>query len=406
MKKLFVFISLLMVLVSCDSSNEPSERVVGYKKIELSPDERSASNALNEFSIKLFSEAVKDENLYDSNGNFAISPISAEICISMIANSGDKAMEEKLVEIFGFSDIETLKATIGHLIKSLPFNLRQSKYCLANSIWYDKELSSSEAWQEEMRSTFISDIRSADMSSAETVKEINAWCSENTNRLINNIIGATDGLKLLALNASYFNGQWKDPFDSKLTKTKEFFGTKGNTKVSMMHQKLKLDYFYNEDFELVYKPFEGNTTMILVLPKEGVDIMEMASTMTLSRLKESLNTIDKSEIMGIDLKVDLQLPKFRISAGGNLSTSLYNLGFPSVTTLDKMGNDCTVPVGFGQVTTIAVDEKGVETASVSSGMIGAKQSGEIQMNFNRPFMYFIENSQTGTILVAGIVQNL
>ena len=118
--------------------------------------------------------------------------------------------------------------------------------------------------------------------------------------------------------------------------------------------------------------------------------------------------------------MDLSLPKFKVESSADISNILHELGLPVTFNLDKMGvKDQSGRIVNGtaivrQKTSAGIDEKGAEAAAItdaeiivtSSGNSNQEEMKEVALAFDRPFLYFIENTKTGTILLAGVVNNL
>lgn len=69
-----------------------------------------------------------------------------------------------------------------------------------------------------------------------SVEQVNKWCAEATNNKITNIINTIDQISLLIVNAIYYKGAWKKPFNTKLTREHNFTLSSGTvTKCKMMY---------------------------------------------------------------------------------------------------------------------------------------------------------------------------
>lgn len=65
--------------------------------------------------------------------------------------------------------------------------------------------------------------------------------------------------RLVLINCVYFHGSWAQPFEQRLTKSKEFHAPSGNRQRSFMHMKSKFDYFEDERMQVVCLPYGGGS---------------------------------------------------------------------------------------------------------------------------------------------------
>lgn len=395
-------------------SVDPTTKLELTKTISLTPAEETTNHSLNQFSFNFLNKAASSTDAFENNdGNISVSPLSASICLSTLANSGDKTLENAIAELLGEKDLANLNTTCNKLMRFLPSTANGAILTLANSAWYNNIYSPADKWVENLSTTFGTYVKGIEFEK-KNVSLVNSWCSQNTNGRIPEIIDQlhSDGVVHL-INALYFQGKWMIDFDPALTDSQSFDGTEGTTKVKMMHSNLPLAYSRNADFESVAVPFCGNTRIVLVMPAENKSASDLARTMTLADWDKALAEAEKA-------KVDLSLPKFKVESSADISNILHELGLPVTFNLDKMGvKDQSGRIVNGtaivrQKTSAGIDEKGAEAAAItdaeiivtSSGNSNQEEMKEVVLAFDRPFLYFIENTKTGTILLAGVVNNL
>ena len=91
-----------------------------------------------------------------------------------------------------------------------------------------------------------------------------------------------DNFVAMLLNAIYFKGDWKFPFDKKDTEDRDFHLMNGteNT-VPFMKLEEELSYMENNEFQAVKLPYgDGEMSMTIVLPNEQKSYEEFQSTLT------------------------------------------------------------------------------------------------------------------------------
>jgi len=109
-------------------------------------------------------------------------------------------------------------------------------------------------------------------------------------------------------------------------------------------------------------------------------------------------------------EVDLSLPRFKYKYKRELSSDLINMGMGIAFTPDAdFSNISDVPSWINAVlheSFIETNEEGTEAAAATVvEMVNTSVPMTITVNINRPFLYFIREVSTGTILFMGRVSD-
>lgn len=150
----------------------------------------------------------------------------------------------------------------------------------------------------------------------QTAMNINNWVKEITNNKISQLVDA-NAIKssvVLLLNAIYFKGLWKLPFNSTLEM--DFHTRENEMKPKEFVQQVNtFNYAYDPDrsLRIIQLPYEGKKfSMFIVLPfeNEGLDqvIRNLSSTSFDAIFKDMEDTV-----------VNITLPKFRFDSNVNLN---------------------------------------------------------------------------------------
>ena len=121
----------------------------------------------------------------------------------------------------------------------------------------------------------------------------------------------------------------------------------------------------------------------------------------------ALNSMKSAEVM-------LQMPKVKVETSLLLNSSLNELGIKTAFTpaADFKGIAEMGPLCLGLVKQkcyVDISEQGTEAAAVTSAQIrltAARPSSYIRMTVDRPFLFFITDTQKSNILFAGRIMNL
>lgn len=123
---------------------------------------------------------------------------------------------------------------------------------MGTRLYLDKFVQPNQRFAASIKTFYYSDIENVEFSKAqETADLINAWCSNQTEHNIMNIVSADDVSEsvLLLLNTIYFNGYWSQPFPRNQTEPHSF-STDKKTTVSTPFMFNTGDYRYYESREL------------------------------------------------------------------------------------------------------------------------------------------------------------
>ena len=216
----------------------------------------------------------------------------------------------------------------------------------------------------------------------------------------------SDLLKYTLVNTIYFKGVWTDKFRKSNTWDEVFKGEDGKeTTVPMMNQMHKFFYTENDLYQALCLPYSnGAYQMIVLLPKEGKTVQEVAQSLTADSWEKCYDQMRRVD-------VDVKLPRFESSSDVNLTRVISALGMPNAFSMEKADfrnlydlQSCIEMIK--QKGRIKVDETGTEAtvATILQGRIAGLdlvQPDTVCFYATRPFLYFIREWSTGTIFFLG-----
>ena len=244
-------------------------------------------------------------------------------------------------------------------------------------------------------------------------KRINAWVEQKTREKIRDLVpkGVLDALtRLVLVNAIYFKGSWTLPFDETATSEAPFHTTPDSrVAVPMMHRKETFRYGeIGGRLQLLELPYgNGDLSMLIVLPEtiDGCGGVEAGlDPDALSNWRKRLRR----------KKVEVYLPRFKISDGFRLDKILRNMGMTDAfdpQKADFAGMDgrpdrlyITAAIHKAYVD---VNEKGTEAAAATAVMVGGKALMPPEpppvFRADHPFLFLIQENKTGAVLFMGRV---
>ena len=284
----------------------------------------------------------------------------------------------------------------------------------ANRVWVHKGLTLRPEFAETLCVNYGSAAVEADFEGdPEGAKRaVNAWVEKQTNQRIQNLIREVKpDTRMILTNAVYFMGEWEEPFNAGMTKSAPFHISASETKdVPMMAARRELLYGEAGNVKLLRLPYRGRLSMFLALPEEGPDGMKAA--LELLGGGEGFAAFEGWKKSLSPHKVDLWLPKFKTEKRYELKELLAALGmkrafensadFSGMTDEEKLKIDSVIHQTF-----IEVDERKTEAAAATSVMmvkttaVAPRDLPRAEFHADRPFLYFIMDDPTGTILFMG-----
>lgn len=379
--------------------------------IGLTAEERVALDKIQQLSLDMFNELAQKDESSGAGGNVMISPYSLANVLSMLVNSSDGSTREQLMEMYcpGVS-VETLNSLNYKLLVEVSTQDEKFQMKSANSLWFDNDIELKSEIVSIFHKYYLTKAHKMDFSDGKGVVDaVNAWASKITNGLIDNVLQeAPSKLSLVMANALYFKGEWTVPFNPENTKKGKFTRNDGsNMDVRMMRDIFKM-YGLNEDgCTYLFKDY-GNTAYkaVFILPDEGKSLSSVRASLTSDRLRGLSDRAQLSDYV-------LEMPKFKTNVEKNkLRPLLMARGCEKLFSVEAdfspLTNSPLYVNEINQYTTVMMDEMGSEGAAVTIvdmfGAIGSP-SDPIQVTLDRPFIFAIQESWTGAIIMIGQISN-
>lgn len=403
-----VGMSLLLTMAGCGAGDNQSSLQIA-KGVEFGEmDYETIVEPNNELGFKLLKEIETDDD-----GNLFISPASLLMALSMVYNGADGATKQEIAKALQMEGIDPMDLNKANASFMTMLNKDNDAIQLqvANSIWLNEQYKFQDEFAKRSQDYYNAKIEEIDITSSDSPKRINDWVEKATNGKIDKMVDGQldDTFVAMLLNAIYFKGDWKYPFEKNNTENREFRLTDGTEKeVPFMKLEEKLSYMANNEFQVIKLPYgDGEMSMTVVLPNEGVVLDEFQSTLTSDRWEEIQSGMKS-------LKGTILLPKFKLSYETELNEALESLGMASAFTnqadFSKMveGDASLLISKVKQKTYIDVNEEGTEAAAVTGIQMDASSAppdDPFVMEVNRPFFIAITDDESGVVLFMGLIAN-
>jgi serpin B len=335
--------------------------------------------------------------------------------LTMAANgTGAGETRAQMVEVLCGASLDSLTKYLSEYLGSL-HSSEHAKLHTANSVWFrdDPLLQVKDSFLSSMAGNFDADVYKAPFDQT-TVDAINAWCSENTDGMIPEVINQIDPATMLYLiNALLFDAQWDNTYRDVNVSDAIFTTADG------VQQDVKLMYsvedrYLRDDYAVgtVKNYAKGGYKFVAMLPNEGITLEQYVASLT----GEGINTMLREGEYAI---VKTKLPKFKTECSYTLQDILKAMGMPLAfdrenADFSEMGSYDAANNGnlyIGEVihkTAIEVNEIGTRAAAVTVVDLPGESAPPDQtyyLTFDRPFVYMIIDRNNVPLFI-GVVNEI
>ncbi|XP_047430287.1 alpha-1-antitrypsin homolog [Mugil cephalus] len=340
--------------------------------------------------------------------NIFFSPLGISTALSMVSDGARGDTHSQLFSSLGYSTLNQTQVNEGyeHLFHLLGQSQESQQLDVGNAVAVRNGFSPLKKFLDDIKQFYSGAIFNVDFTkSEEAAAEINQLISSKTKGMIKDMVKDLDpAMAMVLINYVYFRGQWEKPFDANMTQKADFH-VDDTTKVQVDMMKRTGRYDFYQDSEnhtsVVMLPYKGNTSMMIVLPDEG-------------KMKEVEDSICKDHLLHwhdslFRNNVNLHMPKFSISAQASLEDTLKEMGIKDAfaDNADFSGISEEVKLQVSKVShqaVLSVDETGTEAAAATTIEVMPMSMPET-IALNRPFMVFILEHSTRSILFMGKINN-
>lgn len=355
-----------------------------------------------EFSLKLFNE------LYKSDENLLISPLSVAMTLGMTANGASSTtlseLEALLCNGFSLAELNGYYRTMLNRIEGD----KNAQFKVADSVWFRdcERFTPKTEFLQTVADWYGASAFKAPFDDS-TADDINNWVKENTDGMIEKTVdGISDRTMMYLINAVAFNAEWETSFAPA---DKALFTSSDNRSslVSMMKGSESI-YLSDDSASGFVKKYKGGRyAFAAIMPSDGVTLDAYLGSLTAEKLSGILNGATLSD-------VNVIMPKFSYDCETEMKNALSAF-IPTAFDPDnadfKNMADCSENIYIYDVvhkTHIDVNENGTEASASTKVEISVKTSLTEQKNlvFNKPFIYMIIDTTNNIPVFFGAVNAL
>lgn len=369
------------------------------------------SDTYDHFSWEMLRSVLKEEQT-----NVIVSPFSVKLLLALLseaAGNNTTTQKELVKTLEVIKTPDNLRGFYKKLLTSLKKENPHYTLNLETKMFTDEFIEPKQRYAAMLATFYDTDIEKLNFSNGQSsVNHINQWCSNVTKGKLTNLVTkeSVENSVMILANVIYFSGKWRRQFNE--TYEGVFFKTPDAQMRAQFMEQTEYFYYYDHsslNAKILRLPYKGKKfSMFILLPKLKSNVEELTKNLQNDQVK-------RMQFMMEETKIKVSLPKFKFEFNKSLKSTLTSLGVHDIFTddaslpgLDRgadVGGRLKVSNAF-QKAGIEVDEKGTEIYASTAFEIGNKFGGNpIVEEFivNRPFIFFIEEEATGSILFAGKV---
>jgi serpin B len=373
------------------------------------------------FALDLYGELATNE------GNLFFSPYSISTCLAMIYTGAAGNTEAQMSDVLGFETNQQQFASLfGDLQSELETNQEPNviELNIANALWTQIGFPFLPSFLDTATNQYQANVNQANFitNAAAVTEEINDWVAQETQNKIQNVLapGSINANTVLVLaNAIYFLGTWTEAFAETNTSNEPFYlSTNIQVEAPMMHQLapnegggggsgIAFNFMETNDFQAIALPYGSNqVSMVILLPSQIDGLPQLEQQLTPAFLAGVLAQMTPRFI-------EVYLPRFTLESVFDLADTLAEMGMPDAFTpfvADFSGIDGAEDLYISFVrheAWVQVNEAGTEAAAttVIGVVTGVAPPPRPVFRADHPFIFLIQDTQSGSILFMGRLAN-
>ena len=346
--------------------NENNPRI----QINLTDEEQTLVMSVNDLGFNMFRKVGADESIL-------LSPLGMTYALGLINNGAAGMTRTQINKVLGCDNVDAVNIFCRKMLTESPKLDKLAKIDITNDFCSPKSYKLKPAFKEVVINKYDTQFNESE----------------------------SDQLTFTLVNTIDFKGIWTDKFLKANTEDEVFKGEDGKeTMVPMMNQTRQFFYTENDLCQALCMPYSnGAYQMIVMLPKEGKTIQEVAQSLTDDSWEKIYDQMR-------EVHVDVKLPRFESESEVNL-TRIMSALMPNAFSMKRADFSNLFDIEscirmIMQKGHIKVDETGTDAtvATILQGRITGLDLALPQTTLfhaTHPFLYFIRERSTGTIFFIG-----
>ena len=403
---------LAAAMLGCTPVNGAHDDLGDIERHEVNTSDVKLDSELAAAAAKLGTLLLREVYAAGEKESVLVSPVSVLTALGMLDSGTTGKAAEEMAALLGIS-AEELNLLLCAFEKTMTEQLKS-----ANSVWIknDDALHLEKDYLQTLADYYDTSLYRVPFDEG-TVRDVNAWCSDKTDGMIREIVKEfSPETVMLLINALCFDAKWSSPFERESQEKKGFTNKSGAKEDWVRLSSTEGTYLSLTDGTAGFvKPYEGgNYAFAAILPPEDADFDAYVDGFT----AEKWASLWEGREDGLDVHVSL--PKFTKDTFADLTEILQEAGIPSVfdpcaeplSGIGTFGGGALYVSSVLHKTHIELKAEGTRAAAVTviemtcTSCEPPDLSRERNVICDRPFLYAIVDTATGTPLFFGCVTSV
>jgi serpin B len=352
------------------------------------------------------------------NDNVFFSPYSISVASAMLVAGAAGETKTEIDAALSFtndtdSDFHQARNTLAQVLERRNRAASEERNAqslrVSNDLWMNKDFRPLPAYLNTLSAYYgVGTFLAPFDTDAEAARQaINAKVANDTEQLIPELLpqGSVDDARFVLTNALYFKARWEREFSKSATRDQAFTNGAGAAEtVPMMHNTLTVPYAKSAEYEVIALPYSGRELeLVAIMPLAGT-FANFITGLSAERAASITSSVSSTY-------VDLSFPKFGITSKVPLVDRLKALGMlrafeEGQADFSNLSDEAIYLDAFHDAT-LKLDEEGTEAAAATAfvGIGTSAPPTPTPVVFDHPFVFFIRDSETNTLLFVGHFAN-
>ncbi|CAK1547634.1 unnamed protein product [Leptosia nina] len=283
-----------------------------------------------------------------------------------------------------------------------------------NFMFLDKDFPIYPEFQNTITNDFGAMIRNLNFKNPDAAAQTANALINDSGAKVSNVLTSDDFMnsRMILTNVITFKGLWQSPFNTSDTTVEKFYDEDNQEigKVNMMYQRGQLPYSNIKELKslIMELPYgiDGKYVMLVVLPYPKVKVHDVYEKFQTVSFKDIFNRLQLDvDNFGLE-DIDVKLPRFKISTNVVMNGPLIQMGVvdifePNKASFELVSRENIYVSAIVHKADIEVTESGT-VASAETSAYFADRISTPRFNANRPFLYFVMEKTTETVIFSGI----
>jgi len=373
------------------------------------PDKATVVQGNNAFALDLYAR------LQSKPGNLFFCPYSIRAALTMTSAGASGATAKQMAQVLRLNlEPQRVHQALQTWLNELNMGSggpQGYQLQIANALWGQAGYGFRNEFLELTQTYYGAGLREVDFTNAveEARKTMNSWVAQQTQGKITELFkpGILSPASTLVLtNATYFKGKWALPFDQEKTEGTPFTLISGEqVEVPMMRQTAVLNYFEDNDVQMLELPYAGaQLSMLLFLPRKIEQLSALEAAFSEAYLQQLAAQLREQKVMAgvprFTLKAEFSLPEVLKAMGMTDAFTLPPADFSGMTGKQNLCISEVLHHAF-----VDVNEEGTEAAAATSVTMARGFARLPSFQADHPFLFVIRDTRSHGILFLGRVMD-